>query len=328
MATHPDPAEVSDRILIDLDFQQTPEAIATWLVRVDDGWVMIDCGPSTSQSTLERKIAAAGVEMREISRIVLTHIHLDHAGATGTLLRDYPHLRVTVHGDSAQVLIDPSGLLRSAGRSFGERMQQLWGEVIGVDPDRVDAILPGEVVPGTRLWAVATPGHTATHLSYLHLDDGTLYVGDAAHARLPHSGVIVPTLAPIELDFDAWQATAITMRSLWPTGLALPHFGWVSDPQTHLDQIEERICTRLRIAERVVTSLADVDQLTEAILQQSRTEYESDDASPEIRLSSMELAMPSFLGAQGLMRWYKVHGVVMQRPEEGIERVSAQSPYT
>lgn len=315
MADHADPAKLSDRILIDLDFQQTPEAIATWLVRGDDGWVMIDCGPATSQQTLERRIAAADIAMQDVSRIVLTHIHLDHAGATGTLLRDYPHLRVAVHRDSAQVLIDPSGLLRSAGRSFGDRMQQLWGEVIGVDPDRIDNILPGEIVSGTRLWAIATPGHTATHLSYLHLDDGTLYAGDAAHARLPNSGVIVPTLAPIELDFDAWQATAIKLRSLQPTGLALPHFGWVSDPQAHLDQIEERIRTRLQIAERVVTSLDDVDLLTKSILDQSSIEYGDDDESPEARLSSMELAMPSFLGAQGLLRWYKVHGVLLPRPE-------------
>lgn len=315
MAVHADPANPSDRILIDLEFQQTPEAIAAWLVRGDDGWVVVDCGPATSQQTLERGIEAAGIAIQDVSRIVLTHIHLDHAGATGTLLRDHPHLRVTVHLDSAQVLIDPSGLLRSASRSFGDGMRELWGEVVGVDPDRIDTILPGDIVPGTQLWAVATPGHTATHLSYLHMGDGTIYAGDAAHARLPNSGVIVPTLAPIELDFDAWQATAMKLRSLRPTGLALPHFGWVSDPQAHLDQIEERIRTRLRIAERIVTSLEDVELLTEAILAQSRAEYSDDGGSAEDRLGSMELAMPSYLGAQGLLRWFKVRGVVLQRPD-------------
>lgn len=303
-----------DRILIDVNFQNTPKAIATWLVRGTDGWVMIDCGPSTSQATLERRISEAGIEMRDVNRIVLTHIHLDHGGAAGTLLRDYQHLRVTVHQDAAQVLIDPTRLLRSAGMSFGDRMEQLWGEVIGVDRERIDPILPGEFVPGTRLWAVATPGHTGTHLSYLNLDDGVLFAGDATHARLPNSSVIIPTLAPIELDFDAWQSTAVKIRALKPTALALPHFGWVGDVGNHLAQIEERILSRIRIAEEVVTSLTDVDQLTEAIRDRSLEEYHADDSQPEEEMASMELAMPSFLGAQGLLRWYKVHGILLERP--------------
>lgn len=303
-----------DRVLIDLDFQNTPEAIATWMLREEDGWVMIDCGPSTSQGTLEQKLAATGIDIRDVSRIVLTHIHLDHAGATGTLLRDYPHLRVTVHQDAAQVLINPSRLIRSASMSFGDRMEQLWGEIIGIEADRIDPILPGEVVPGTRLWAIATPGHTGTHLSYLNLEDGVLFAGDAAHARLPVSNVIIPTLAPIELDFDAWQSTAVKIRSLQPTALALPHFGWVDQPESHLAQIEERIRTRIDIAEGLVTSLGEVEPLTDAILRRSREEYRADDRNPEKRLASMELAMPSYLGAQGLLRWYKVHGILLERP--------------
>lgn len=304
-----------DWVLIDLHFQETPEAIASWLVRGSEGWAIIDCGPSTSQPALEAGIAAAGLAMRDISCIVLTHIHLDHGGGAGTLLRDHPHLRVSVHQDAAQVMIDPTRLIRSASMSFGERMQRLWGEIIGVDPDRIDPILPGDIVPGTRLWAIATPGHTATHLSFLDLDNGTLYAGDAAHARLPNSDVIVPTLAPIELDFDAWHATATKLRRLAPTRLALPHFGEVRDVDAHLDQIEERIRTRLRIAELLVQSPQDVDALTEAILQASREEYTANDAAPDQRLASMELAMPSYLGAQGILRWYKVHGVLMERPE-------------
>lgn len=307
--------ETRDRFPIDLRFQDTPEAIATWMVRGEDGWVMVDCGPSTSQQVLEAGVAAAGLDMQDVSRVVLTHIHLDHAGATGTLLRDYPHLRVTVHQDAAQVLIDPSRLIRSATMSFGDRMEQLWGEIPGVDPGHIDPILPGDIVPGTRLWAIHTPGHTGTHLSYLNLDDGVLYAGDAAHARLPVSRVIVPTLAPIELDFDAWQATAIKLRSLQPTALALPHFGFVADAEAHLAQIEERVHSRIAIAEHVVRSLTDVESLTEAILRQSREDYTADDRDPEARLASMELAMPSFLGAQGLLRWYKVHGILPERPE-------------
>ncbi len=315
MTTDSNNSNNRDHILIDVLFQGTPEAIATWLVRGSDGWVMIDCGPSTSQATLEKGVAEAGIDMRDVSRIVLTHIHLDHGGAAGTLMRDHPHLRVTVHEDAAQVLVDPSRLLKSAARSFGDRMEQLWGEVIGVDPDRVDTIMPGDMVPGTQLWAVATLGHTATHLSYLNLDDRVLFAGDATHARLPDSNVIVPTLAPIELDFDAWQSTAVKIRGLKPTALALPHFGWVPDVDEHLGQIEERIRSRIAIAEEIVTSLDDVEPLTDAILDRTRDEYASGDSDPQARLASMELAMPSYLGAQGLLRWYKVHGILLDPPK-------------
>lgn len=302
------------RKLIDLRFQDVPEAIAAWLLRSKDGWVIVDCGPSTSQQALEDGLSVLGMAMSDVSRIVLTHIHLDHAGATGTLLRDFPHLRVTVHQDAAHVLIDPSRLVRSAAMSFGGRMEQLWGEIIGVDADRIDPILPGEIVPGTRLWAIATPGHTGTHLSFLNLDDGVLFAGDATHARLPNSNVIIPTLAPIELDFDAWQATAVKIRKLHPTALALPHFGFVKDPDVHLACIEERVFSRITIAERLVTSLQDTDVLTAAILKQSLEDYAADDVAPDSRLASMELAMPSYLGAQGLLRWFKVHGVLLDQP--------------
>ncbi len=299
-----------NQLLIDLEFQNTPEAIGTWLIRSADGWVMIDCGPSTTQAVLERKIADAGIDMRDISRIVLTHIHLDHGGGAGTLLRDHPHLRVTVHQDAAQVLVDPSRLIRSASMSFRDRMEMLWGEIIGIDSDRIDPILPGETVPDTNLLAIHTPGHAGTHLSFLDTGNGVLFAGDAAHARLPNSSVIVPTLAPIELDFDAWQATAVKLRRLNPTALALPHFGWVAEPESHLAQIEERIRDRVSIAEQIVTSLSDEDPLEEAIRKQSLQEYERESGSS--RMASMELAMPSFLGAQGLLRWYKVHGILDQ----------------
>src|SRR5690606_22929364 len=105
--------------------------------------------------------------MCDIDRIVLTHIHLDHAGGTGVLLRDHPHMRVTVHQASADILIDPTRLIRSATKSYGDQMDRLWGEIAPVDAFRVDAIQPGDTVPGTSLKAFSTSGHTATHLSYL-----------------------------------------------------------------------------------------------------------------------------------------------------------------
>lgn len=297
-----------DLILIDLGFQGQHHAIAAWLVRGDDGWNVIDCGPTTTNHQLVAGIHAAGLEMGDIARIVLTHIHLDHGGGAGALMREYPHLRAVIQEDAAQFLIDPTRLLRSAGMSFGDRMERLWGEVVGIDDSRVDGIVAGETVPGTRLRAYATPGHTATHLSFLDPVSSVLFAGDATHARLPESALIVPTLAPVELDFDAWHTTAQTMQSLTPSALAIPHFGFVADTTEHLAQVEDRINTRRTLAEQLVRTPDDLNALTALYAHATRSELAEEGGDVDDKVLSLELAMPSYLGGQGMMRWFKVHG--------------------
>ncbi len=296
-----------DLILIDLGFQGQHHAIATWLVRGNDGWIAIDCGPTTTNANLVAGINAAGLAMEQISHIVLTHIHLDHGGGAGVLMRDYPHLRATIQRDAAQFLIDPARLLRSASMSFGDRMERLWGEVVGIDPMRVDGIQAGDTVHGTRLRAYATPGHTGTHLSFLDPESGVLFAGDAAHARLPMSNLIIPTLAPVELDFDAWHMTALAMQSLTPSALAIPHFGFVPEATDHLAQVEERINIRRGLAEQTVCSPDDLDALIAVYERTTRAEYAAEGGDVDDKVLSLELAMPSYLGGQGMMRWFKVH---------------------
>lgn len=294
-------------LLVDLNFQGTPQVIASWLVKGGDGWAIVDCGPESCRAGLEAGIAAHGLEMSDITRIVLTHIHLDHGGGTGALLRAYPHLRVSVHRDAAGVLIDPSRLIRSATMSYGDAMDTLWGEVVPVDQARIDVVAPGDTVPGTLLHAVPTPGHTATHLGYLESGSGVLFTGDAAHARLPGSSVIVPTLSPVEVDIDAWRSTAETMRRLAPSALALPHFGMVHDAASHLARIEERIDSRMDIAAAIVRTPEDRGALAMALAEATRREFEAEGGDAEAKVAAMEQCMPSWLGAQGILRWYKVH---------------------
>lgn len=294
-------------LLIDLRFQRMPNVIASWLVKGDDGWVIVDCGPESCREALKAGIAALGLGMEDIERIVLTHIHLDHGGGTGGLLREYPHLRVSVRRDAAGVLVDPSRLVRSATISYGDAMGTLWGEIVPVDTARIDHVSPGDIVPGTSLRAIATPGHTATHLGYLDTGTGVLFTGDAAHARLPGSAVIVPTLSPVEVDIDAWRTTADSLRKLAPAALALPHFGLVDDAAAHLARIEERIDSRMRIAAGIVRTPDDGDALAAALAATTRREFEAEDGDVEAKVATMEMCMPSWLGAQGILRWYKVH---------------------
>lgn len=297
----------SDPICIDLHFQQSPGVIASWLVPGGDGWVIVDCGPASCSADLISGVEDAGLNMGDISRIVLTHIHLDHGGGTGALLREYPHLRATVHRDSAGILTDPSRLIRSATISYGDAMEMLWCEIAPVDAARIDTILPDQTTPGTSLRAIATPGHTATHLAYIDEQSGVLYAGDAAHARLQHSAVIVPTLSPVEVDVEAWHVTAQVMRDLEPSSLALPHFGMVEDAKGHLAQIENRIASRLDVAANIARSPEDIDALADALADVTRREFEAEGGDVEAKVATMELCMGSRLGAQGIMRWYKVN---------------------
>ena len=294
-------------ICIDLQFQGVAGVIASWLVPSAAGWAIVDCGPASTLQSLESGVHAAGLEMAAIDRIVLTHIHLDHAGGSGALVRKYPHLRVAVHRESAGILVDPSRLIRSATMSYGDTMQTLWGEIVPVDPTRIDELSPNEQVPGTTLRSIATPGHTATHLAYLDEQSGTLFTGDAGHARLQHSAVIVPTLSPVEVDLDAWSATAKVLRDLPPSALALPHFGMVTDAVGHLARIEERIRSRMEVADAIVRSAEDADALATALAKLTRNEFVAEGGDVEAKVATMEMCMPSWLGAQGIMRWYKVH---------------------
>lgn len=297
----------TDRIKgIDLHFQGVPGVIVSWLVKEETGWVLIDCGPGSTVDNLEAGVAAAGIDMAEVERVVLTHIHLDHAGGTGLLLQRHPHLRVSVHDGAAPFVVNPERLLASAARSYGDQMDTLWGETIGAPEDAIEQIADGELVPGTSLRAIESPGHAGTHIAYLDEASGTLFTGDVAHGRLAGSDVIVPTLSPIELDFGAWAESVSRLQALQPTALALPHGGLFTDASDHLNRIMDRIWHRIAIADKVLQSPDHVDDLAVALLSATRDEFVQEGGDVEAKLATMELCMPSFLGAQGIARWFKV----------------------
>ena len=167
--------------------------------------------------------------------LLLTHIHLDHAGATGVLCRRFPELVVYVHERGAPHLIDPSKLLKSAARLYGDDMERLWGEVAPVDEERVRTLSGGEVVEGFRV--AYTPGHASHHVSYLHEATGDAYVGDVAGVRVPPHGFTVPPTPPPDIDLELWEESLQTLEGWDPTALCLTHFGRHADVA---EQIAER----------------------------------------------------------------------------------------
>jgi glyoxylase-like metal-dependent hydrolase (beta-lactamase superfamily II) len=214
--------------------------------RVIGAWerdgAIVDPGPA---STVETLLAALGDA--EVHAVLLTHIHLDHAGGTGTLLRRFPRARVYVHEIGAPHLIDPSRLLDSAARLYGaDRMAELWGEVLPVPAERVTALSGGEVVEGMEV--LAAPGHAAHHVVYLDRGDGSAYVGDVAGVRIPPGATTVMPTPPPEIDVDAWQRSIAAVAERAPGRLRLTHFGEVAGAGDQLERARAALARQAELA--------------------------------------------------------------------------------
>jgi glyoxylase-like metal-dependent hydrolase (beta-lactamase superfamily II) len=223
--------------VIDVMHLGRPHVIGCWEV---DG-VLVDPGPESSLPTV---LEALGDEQPRA--LLLTHIHLDHAAATGALVRRWPELEVYVHERGAPHLIDPSKLLASAERLYGDQMQRLWGEIVPVPAANVKILGGGETVLGMRV--AYTPGHASHHVCYLHEDSGTAFVGDVAAVRIPGSDLIVPPTPPPDIDIETWEDSIGIVEAWRPERLALTHFGSVEEPAEHLATVRERLREEARLA--------------------------------------------------------------------------------
>jgi glyoxylase-like metal-dependent hydrolase (beta-lactamase superfamily II) len=222
---------------IDVMHLGRPHVIGCWQV----GEALVDPGP---ESSLETLLEALGEERPRA--LLLTHIHLDHAAATGALVRRWPDLEVYVHERGAPHLVDPSRLLASAERLYGEQMERLWGEIVPVPEANVAALAGGEAVLGMRV--AYTPGHASHHVCYLHEESGTAFVGDVAAVSIPGVDLIVPPTPPPDIDIEAWQDSTRTVEAWRPERLALTHFGAIDDPPPHLARVRERLSEEAQLA--------------------------------------------------------------------------------
>jgi len=231
---HAQPAlEDGDPQLIDVLHLGRERVIGAWRV----GDVIVDPGPSSTLAAL-----LPVLEGRPPRALALTHIHLDHAGAAGMLARRFPDLEVWVHERGAPHLADPSRLLDSATRLYGDAMERLWGEVLPVPAERLRVLCGGEQLGP---FSVAyTPGHASHHVSYLHESSGRAFTGDVAGVRIDGGVVLAPTPPP-DIDLDAWRASIGLIEGWRPRSLAVTHFGAYEDVaeqlsalRAHLDQVE------------------------------------------------------------------------------------------
>ena len=223
--------------VIDLEHVGTPRAIGVWQV----GDVLVDCGP---ESCTERLLAELG-DWRPRA-LLLTHIHLDHAGAAGALVRRWEDLEVYVHERGAPHLIDPERLARSVARLYGDDTERLWGEMVPVPEANVRALAGGEKLGPFRV--AYTPGHASHHVSFLHEDTGTAFVGDVAGVRIMPQRLTLPHAPPPDIDLPAWRRSLDAVRDWRPAQLALPHYGLVEEADEQLDHVWERLNAKAELA--------------------------------------------------------------------------------
>ena len=221
--------------LLDLHFGGSERAIGVYLAETNDGLALLDCGPASTLPRLIASLAGHGVELTDVRHLLLSHIHLDHAGAAGPLVQRHPSLQVWVSEVGAPHLADPSRLERSARHIYGEAFDPLWGELRPV-PAASIRIAEGDVLG----WeAFPTPGHASHHVSYVR--DGTLFAGDACGVRIPPSAFVLPVSPPPDVDVEAWHATVAAIRGRRPERLALVHFGIHDDVSGHLGRLEDTL---------------------------------------------------------------------------------------
>ncbi len=228
---------------VDLHFQNAPRIIATVVLQGADGVALIDPGPSSTLPALRAALSQAGISVTDLRTILLTHIHLDHAGATGTLVAENPALRVYVHEKGAGHMADPSRLIASATRLWGAEMDRLWGEMRPVPANAMTVLRGGEkLTAGGRELAVAyTPGHAVHHVSYFSADTGIAFVGDTAGVRLHAGGYNMPPTPPPDVDLEAWRASFARINAWTPDTVFLTHFGPHAPVAAHLIGLEENL---------------------------------------------------------------------------------------
>jgi glyoxylase-like metal-dependent hydrolase (beta-lactamase superfamily II) len=227
---------------IDLKFLGRPHAIASGIVQSDAGVAIVDPGPTTSLATLELGLQQQGIRWDDVRHILLTHIHLDHAGATGTIVRAHPHVSVFVHERGAPHMADPQKLIDSATRLYRDDMNRLWGEIAPVPQGNLVTLAGGErIEAGGRTFEVAyTPGHASHHVSFLDRSSGLAFVGDTAGVRIDE-GYVLPPTPPPDIDLEKWRGSLDAIEAWSADTIFLTHFGPVTAVRPHLETLWENL---------------------------------------------------------------------------------------
>jgi glyoxylase-like metal-dependent hydrolase (beta-lactamase superfamily II) len=288
---------------IDLNFRGSPRVIATALLTGADGVTLIDPGPTSCLPVLEAGLRERGLALRDVRNVLLTHIHLDHAGAAGTIVERVPGARVYVHERGAPHMIDPAKLLASATRLYGDHMDTLWGAFLPVPAGAVTVLKGGESLElaGTSMKVAYTPGHAKHHVSYLDEHDGTAFVGDTAGVQVSGDYLIAPTPPP-DIDIEAWQESLNTIDAWQPVSLFLTHFGPVTPARAHIARFRTTVQAAAETSRELLKGGGSDEELAKKFGAMMRADVRR--ALPEREAAAAELAAPFDQLWGGLSRYW------------------------
>lgn len=286
--------------LIDVRHLGRERVIGCWEL----GPALVDPGPESCIDSL-----LAGVE-HEPEVLLLTHIHLDHAGASGALVERFPKLEVWVHEKGAPHLADPSRLLTSAERIYGDDMKRLWGRVVPVPEQNLRVLMGGETITaaGRQFEVAYTPGHASHHIVYFDRSDGAAYVGDVAGVRIPPCEFIRPPTPPPDIDIEAWESSIDLVAGRDPSWLGLTHFGAVDEPDSHLERMKQRLREQAELVRRLIEQLGDTDEAA-AVFVDETNRLTRESCDPETA-AVFEQGAPRKQLWSGLLRYWQKQGVV------------------
>lgn len=299
---------------LDLMFQGLPESIASYLVEGPDGVLLVETGPMTTLATLQERLAERGFTSEDVRDVLVTHIHLDHAGAAGWWAQQ--GARVYVHRVGARHLVDPAKLWSSASRIYGDLMETLWGEVLPAPAGQVTPLRDGDVVEaaGLKLTALDTPGH-AWHHHVFRLendDDGgnVAFAGDAAGVRVPGSQWVSLPAPPPEFDVAAWEQTLDRLAAEQFDALYLTHFGRITDVDNQLQQLRTVMEAAVAFVGREMEEGTVRDDLVQKYIDWNREQAQAAGMSPSA-FDQYEAANPLYMSVDGIMRYWR------KKEEEG-----------
>ena len=293
---------------IDLQFERRPCAIATAVVSTAGQVALVDPGPTSCLETLELGLNGYGIRIADVTDIVLTHIHLDHAGATGTLVRRNPNLRVWVHERGAPHLVDPGKLLASATRLYGAEMDRLWGEVAPVPQQNVTSLSGGEQIQagGRRFEVAYTPGHASHHVSYFDRDSGIAFVGDTAGMSV-NGGYVLPPTPPPDIDIELWEDSVAKIEAWSPSTLFLTHYGPAFHVRPHFRALIDHLRSAAAVVKASLEQPGTDEERIQVFTEHLRRELRSQ--MTEAEFQAYRVTAPPELLWMGLARYWRKQGV-------------------
>ena len=292
----------SNIIPLDLNYKDLPQTIASYLVIGPDGPVLVETGPASTLHTLRARLADHGLQTTDIKHVLVTHIHLDHAGAAGWLARD--GAQIYVHHVGAPHLVDPSKLLHSAGRIYGDQMDALWGETIAAPADKVTAVNDNEIIEaaGLQFTALNTPGHAWHHHTY-RLGD-VAFTGDAAGIRISGTDLVDLPAPPPEFKLEVWDKTidrllAEDFAAIYPT-----HYGRVDNPAHQLTELRALMQQAAEFVHGCLLQGLERDEILPLYITLMEDRARAAGLS-EYTIRQFDAANPLYMSVDGIMRYWQ-----------------------